>query len=58
MEAERENITRNNIEQYLDFNWNCEKQVKEEEKGDVDWLKRRDEKGAHNNVISDRHRFH
>ena len=36
MEAERENITRNNVEQYLDFNWNYEKQVKEEEKGDMD----------------------
>ena len=23
-----------------------------------DWLKQREEKGAYNNIISDRHRFH
>ena len=36
MEVERENITRNNIEYYLDFIRNYEKQDQEEEKGGVD----------------------
>ena len=36
MEVERENLTRNNTEQYLGFVRNYEKEEQEEEKGDVD----------------------
>ena len=35
MEVEKENITGYDIELYLDFNWNYEKQEEKEEKGDV-----------------------
>ena len=36
MKEERENITRNNTEQYLRFIWNYEKEEEEEEKDDMD----------------------
>ena len=36
MEVDRKNITRDNIEQYLDFIWNYEQEEEEELKGDMD----------------------
>ena len=36
MELERENFTRSDIEQYLGFIWNYEKEVEEGERGDKD----------------------
>ena len=59
MKEERENITRNNTEQYPRFIWNYEKEEEEEEKNDMDkrLAKTREEKGAYN-VISDCNRIY
>ena len=60
-EVEKESITRNNIDWIVPLFYQVTKKRKKKKRRAIwinVWIKRREEKGAYSNIISDCHRFY